>query len=217
LTEDGLFLQQLPKLHLKKIAEIRFSVSEPSKYDLSAIKKIIDIEMLPDSAVRAFANEDDITHSDIQAKIILIGKLLGYRTFTPDQSKVSRYGKLGDLCSEQKLPSEYIAERLVAKVRNIDVIWFDGEGFPINCFEVEHTTDITKGLLRLYQIRKLRIKMFIIAHDSSRLKFTAEVNKDPFYHVKHEYVFRTYSELNDFFETVKKFALQKGSFLNEDR
>jgi hypothetical protein len=213
LTEDGMFVQQLPELHLKKIAEVRLVVDLPVPYDLSAIKRIIDIETLPDKPFEA--EEGELTHSDIEAKIILIGKLLGYRTFTPDQSKESRYGKLGDLCSEKKMPTEYVAERLIAKVQNIDVIWFDSEGFPVNCFEVEHTTDITKGLLRLYQIRKLRIKMFIVAPNSSRAKFDTEVNKDPFYHVKREYVFRTYSELSDFFEVVKKFALVKGTFLDE--
>src|ERR1041384_6546880 len=51
LTEDGMFLQQLPSLHLKKIAEIRFSIKAPSQYDLSGIKRIIDIELLPDASI----------------------------------------------------------------------------------------------------------------------------------------------------------------------
>ena len=68
----------------------------------------------------------------------------------------------------------------------------------------------------MYQIRKLRIKMFIVANGTSKSKFTSEVDKDPFFHIKEEFVFRSYKELHEFFESVKKFALMKGSFLNED-
>ena len=65
----------------------------------------------------------------------------------------------------------------VDTVKFIDVIWFDDEGFPTHGFEVEHATDITKGLLRLYQVHKLKIKMFIIAAEDNRGKFEREFKK----------------------------------------
>lgn len=215
LTEDGMYCLEIPDLRLKKIGEIFLSSDVAAVApDLTEIKKIVNLELL--SGFTNLDPESGLTHSDIQAKIILIGKWLGYRTFTPDPSKESRYGKLGDLVSEKKMPTEYIAERLVEKVRQIDVIWFDDEGYPTHCFEVEHSTDITKGLLRMYQIRKLRIKMFIVSKDSAKAKFEAEIHKDPFLHVKEEFIFRSYKDLQEFFESVKKFAIMKGTFLNED-
>jgi hypothetical protein len=217
LTEDGMYLEEVPKLYLKKISEIAYAVRASARYDLSEVKKIINVEMLPDESINKAIEEGNLTHSDIQAKLIVIGNLLGYRTFTPDKSAISRYGKLGDLCSEVKIPSDYVPLRQINTVKNIDVIWFDIDGLPTHCFEVEHTTDITKGLLRLYQIRKLRIKMFIVAKESSRNKYSTELNKDPFYHIKEEFIFRTYSELKDFLDSVKRFALLKGAFLNEQK
>ena len=214
LTEDGMYLEEIPELQLKKISEIILSSVAETSFDLSEIKKIVNLELLP-----SFSNvepDEELTHSDIEAKILLIGKWLGHRTFTPDTGKVSRYGKLGELCTDKRMPTEYVAERLIDKVQQIDVIWFDEEGCPTHCFEVEHTTDITKGLLRMYQIRKLRIKMFIVATGTSKTKFETEVNKDPFFHIKQEFVFRSYKELHEFFESVKKFALVKGAFLNEE-
>ena len=214
LTEDGMFFEEIPELRLRKISEVMLSSVTEISYDLSEIKKIINLELLP-----SFSNiepDEELTHSDIEAKILLVGKWLGHRTFTPDSGKISRYGKLGNLCTDKRMPTEYVAQRLIDKVKQIDVIWFDDEGCPTHCFEVEHTTDITKGLLRMYQIRKLRIKMFIVANDTSKIKFDSEVDKDPFFHIKEEFVFRSYKELHEFFESVKKFALVKGSFLNED-
>lgn len=214
LTEDGLYCLEIPDLRLKKIGEIFLSSDVIPAPDLTEIKKIVNLELL--SGFTNLDPESGLTHSDIQAKIILIGKWLGYRTFTPDPSKESRYGKLGELVSEKKMPTEYIAERLLDKVKQIDVIWFDDEGYPTHCFEVEHSTDITKGLLRMYQIRKLRIKMFIVSKETSKTKFDAEVHKDPFLHVKEEFIFRSYKDLQEFFESVKKFAIVKGAFLSEE-
>ena len=92
----------------------------------------------------------------------------------------------------------------------IDVIWFDEEGYPTHAFEVEHTTDITKGLLRLYQTRKLRIKMFIISNQKN--KFETEVSKSPFVTIKNEFILRNYDELEEFFESVKRFKQMKDQF-----
>ncbi|RIK34576.1 MAG: hypothetical protein DCC52_00240 [Chloroflexi bacterium] len=214
LTEDGMYCLEIPELQLKKIGEIFLSADVSPSLDLSEIKKIVNLELL--SGFTNLDPESGVTHQDIQAKIILIGKWLGYRTFTPDPSKESHYGKLGDLTSEKRMPTEYIAERLLDKVKQIDVIWFDDEGYPTHCFEVEHSTDITKGLLRMYQIRKLRIRMFIVSKETSKTKFEMEVNKDPFLHVKEQFVFRSYRELQEFFDSVKKFAIVRGTFLHEE-
>lgn len=99
-------------------------------------------------------------------------------------------------------------------VKYIDVIWFDEEGYPTHAFEVEHTTDITKGLLRLYQIHKLRIKLYIISNQNSRKKFNKEISKNPFIKIKESFIFKNYKELDDFFKSVKEYSITKTRFLN---
>ncbi|MGI8884917.1 MAG: hypothetical protein ACR2IA_11820, partial [Pyrinomonadaceae bacterium] len=98
-------------------------------------------------------------------------------------------------------------------VKFVDVIWFDEEGYPTHAFEVEHTTDITKGLLRLYQVHKLRIKMFIISEEINKGKFQREVAKSPFAKIKNEFVFKNYDELDEFFQSVKHFSQMQERFL----
>jgi hypothetical protein len=204
LTEDGLFIEEIPDLYCNKVAEIYFPNHKKDLSRLKEISKIINIEV-----------DDDIplTHSDIQAKLILIGSYLNYRTYTPDRGKQSIYGTLGDLCSEKEIPKDSIPKLSIDTVRFIDVIWFDDEGYPAYAFEVEHTTDITKGLLRLYQIHKLRIRLYIIAEEENKVKFEKELQKSPFSKIKQEYVFKNYQELDEFFESVKNFTTVQEKFL----
>ena len=203
-TEDGLYLEEIPDLYCNKVAEVYFPNHKKDLSRLKEISKIINIEV------------DDgtpLTHSDIQAKLILIGSYLNYRTYTPDRGKQSIYGILGDLCSEKEIPQDSIPKLSIDTVRFIDVIWFDEEGYPAYAFEVEHTTDITKGLLRLYQIHKLHIRLYIIAEEENKAKFDRELQKSPFSKIKHEYVFKNYQELDEFFESVKNFTIVQEKFL----
>lgn len=217
VEEDGIRLFQIPEVELKSISEIVLPIQGRSAAFGSDISKIINIDMLPSAKMPRVDDDEEATHSDIQAKLLLIGSYLGYRTFTPDKSKKSRYGRLGSLSSEKEIPNDYIPARQILTVKNIDVIWFDQDGLPTHCFEVEHSTDVTKGLLRLFQIRKLRIRMFIVAAEKSKNKFEAELKKDPFYQIKEEFIFKTYQQLEDFFDSVKRFTLLKDSFLLEQQ
>lgn len=208
LTEDGLYLNKIPKLYLNRVSEIFYPNQRRSLGRLKEISKIINIEVQD--------KRGELTHSDIQAKLILIGSYLGYRTFTPDKSKKSVYGTLGELCSEEDISDDYIPPKQIDTIKYIDVIWFDDEGCPTHCFEVEHSTDVTKGLLRLYQVHKLRIKMFIIADESNKRRFEKELIKNPFNKIKEGYIFKNYNELDDFFESVKNFTQAQKQFLNDE-
>ncbi len=203
-TEDGLYVEEIPDLYCNKVAEVFFPISNKDLSRLKEISKIINIEVNDDAP---------LTHSDIQAKLILIGSYLNYRTYTPDRGKHSIYGQLGDLCSEKEVPIDSIPAVSIDTVRFIDVIWFDEEGYPTHAFEVEHSTDITKGLLRLFQVHKLRIKLYIIAEEENKVKFNKELLKNPFIKIKQDYVFKNYQELDEFFESVKKFTKVKEKFL----
>lgn len=202
-TEDGLFLEEVPELECNKVHTIYFPNHKRNielyRYNAS----LLDIDIPLDK---------ELSHTDVEAKLLLIGSYLNYRTYTPDVSTFSEIyqNKLGDICTEQQFPEEAIPKLSVDTVRMIDVIWFDEEGYPTHAFEVEHTTDITKGLLRLYQTRKLRIKMFIISNQKN--KFDTEVSKSPFVKIKDEFIFKNYDELEEFFESVKHFKEMKDKF-----
>lgn len=209
-TEDGLYIEEIPELYCNKVTEILFPNHKKDLSRLREISKIINIEI---------QDEVKLSHSDLQAKLVLVGSYLNYRTFvpTPDQGKMTIYGKtLGELCSEQNVPEGSIPALSLGTVKYVDVIWFDEEGYPTHAFEVEHTTDITKGLLRLYQVHKLRIKMFIISEEDNKGRFEREISKSPFAKIKNEFIFKNYDELDEFFQSVKHFSQMQEKFLAQN-
>lgn len=203
LTEDGLYLEEIPKLYCNKVHTIYYPNHKRNidlyRYNANLLDIIIPLDT-------------KLTHTDVQAKLLLIGSYLNYRTYTPDKSKFSRIynKKLGSICTDYKIPEGSIPELSFDTIKMIDVIWFDEEGYPTHVFEVEDTTDITKGLVRLYQTHKLKIKMFIISNQEK--KFEKEVSKMPFVKIKNEFIFKNYDELEAFFESVKKFKEMKQNF-----
>lgn len=202
-TEDGLFIEEIPQLICNRVHTIYYPNHKRNVELFRRNASLLNIEV---------PINRELTHTDIQAKLLLIGSYLNYRTYTPDASKTSDiYGrKLGDIASEEKIPEGAMPSLSLETVKMIDVIWFDQEGYPTHAFEVEHTTDITKGLLRLYQTRKLRIKMFIISNQKN--KFETEVSKSPFVTIKDEFILKNYDELEEFFESVKHFKQVKDKF-----
>jgi hypothetical protein len=205
-TENGLYLDEIPGLHCNKVTEVTLPNQQKDLSRLKEVSKIINIEI-----------QDDVklSHYDLQAKLVLVGSYLGYRTFVPapDKNKITIFGTLGDLCTEKEMPEGAIPALSLNTIKFVDVIWFDEEGYPTHAFEVEHTTDITKGLLRLYQVHKLRIKMFIISDEENKGKFEREVSKSPFAKIKNEFIFKNYDELDAFFQSVKHFSQMQEKFL----
>jgi hypothetical protein len=203
---DTLYLKEIEELQCRKVFKIPLSSYEGNVKVPKVVSKIINTK--PQEELK-------ISHYDLQAKLVLIGNYLGYRTFVPvpDKGKNTFFGSLGDLCSEDSLPEGSIPGLSLDTVKFVDVIWFDDEGYPTHAFEVEHTTDITKGLLRLYQLHKLRIKMFIISEEDNKRKFKREVSKSPFSAIKKEFIFKNYDELDEFFQLVKEFSQMQEKFL----
>ncbi|MEB3756207.1 MAG: hypothetical protein GSR79_05045 [Desulfurococcales archaeon] len=154
-------------------------------------------------------------HEEAQGALVELGNILGFDTYVPpeDRNKVVRGKRLGELTTLKDLP-QFTYPRLLDTVKHIDVIWFKEE-FPTYCFEVEDSTDVTKGLLRLYQIRQLGIKPIIIGPENKRNKFLVEIEKDPFYHIKKRYRFVSYEELARLLGLTKEFYDLKNRLLGD--
>jgi len=171
------------------------------------------IIVTPTLTARPVIDEEQLTHEEIEGILLELGNLLNFDTYTADKSKEYKGKRLGEISTLKEIP-HFTYPRILDTVRDVDVIWFKDD-FPRYCFEVEHTTDVSKGLLRLYQIKELPSKFFIVAPSSRVSKFEAEIRKDPFYRVRSKYTFRSYSELLEWFETAKIYHKQKESFLGQ--
>jgi hypothetical protein len=155
-----------------------------------------------------------LSHWDVMGILLELGNLLGFDTYVADPVKESNLlGKtLGEIALLKEIPP-FTYQRHLDTVKNVDVIWFRDE-FPAYCFEVEHTTGVTIGLLRLFQIRNFtNARFFVVAPSNIISKFQTEITKDPFYRIKTRYNFKSYEELVLFYEEAKKYHKIKDEFL----
>jgi hypothetical protein len=164
------------------------------------------------TAVAAESATDIRTHEAAEAVLLKLGNLLGYDTYTPDASKTFNGQKLGDLATLEELPF-FTSEKIMESVQNIDIVWMKEE-WPEYLFEVEHTTGVTSGLLRIYQAEKVSAKFFIVGPADVLKKYEREVEKAPFHRIKNKYRFRSYDDLREMFDATTRYRSVADKFLS---
>jgi predicted RNA-binding protein len=124
-------------------------------------------------------------HTHMQYVLARLGAAMGYNVFIPpgDRKHVWNGQELGQLprvVEELDLP---LVDRAMRIIKNIDVLWLDREAVQA-AFEVEKTTSIYSGLLRMTDLLALQpnlyIKCFLVAPDERRDEVLKQVNRATF-------------------------------------
>ncbi len=103
---------------------------------------------------RARELEGDRTHTEVQGWLRDLGRSLGYDVHVAanDRGRAWGNGTLGEGCLEA-LPAALSGQPGADAVRLIDVLWMDRESGRVRAaFEVEHTTSIYSGIVRLLDL-----------------------------------------------------------------
>jgi type II restriction enzyme len=115
------------------------------------------------------AQDSDRTHTEIQGWLRNLGLSLGFDVWVAanDKSRPFADGKLADGCIAQ-LPSSVSGGG--DAVALIDIVWFTKGGAPTAAFEVEHTTSIYSGIVRLLDLAhgaalSETLPLFLVAPD----------------------------------------------------
>jgi len=125
------------------------------------------------------------THTEIQWRLLDLGSRMGLNVRAPknDRGKCWNGEKVGDiphLLDSLPIQFEPGTHQIIER---IDVIWLNGKVF-VAAFEVEHTTSIYSGLLRmsdlLYMQPTITIKLYLVAPDERYAKFVSEVPRPTF-------------------------------------
>lgn len=121
----------------------------------------------------------------MQAKIAQIGAEMGFRIWVP---RNDRQRVLDHIEERQRgafldaLPLNY-DDTTLRTIENIDVIWLKGRAMA-RAFEIEHTTAIYSGLLRMADLLALQpnmdIRLHIVAPDDKREKVLREIRRPVF-------------------------------------
>ncbi|HET6935505.1 MAG TPA: type II restriction endonuclease [Candidatus Angelobacter sp.] len=119
------------------------------------------------------AREGDRTHTEVQGWLRDLGKSLGFDIWIAanDRNRALEAGKLGDGCLAE-LPPSVGGNGGADSVRLIDVLWLSkGTDQVAAAFEVEHTTSIYSGILRLLDLgtgiaQAGDLRLFLVAPDA---------------------------------------------------
>jgi type II restriction enzyme len=146
--------------------------------DLAAVRQLASKPSAADAAA-------DRTHTEVQQWLRDLGLALGYQVHVAvnDRTRACREGVLGDKCLDD-LPAALREAPGVEAVRLIDVLWVRGDDV-VAAFEVEHSTSIYSGIVRLLDLAKgapvqIARELFIVAPDNRASEVQAQVQRPAF-------------------------------------
>lgn len=116
-----------------------------------------------------YINPIESFHTIIQGRLIDIGNIRGYDTFSPDKSKKFNDKRLDSYTTVTKCPELQYTD--YNSLKHIDVVWFrrtNSHFYPEYAFEVEFSTGVWSGFGRLSTLREYQTKLYIITHDSKK-------------------------------------------------
>lgn len=122
--------------------------------------------------------------TEIQARIAGIGETMGFKIWLPrnDRSRVLQHWTQSKDSLLETLPLNY-DEATLSTIENIDVLWLRGRSI-VRAFEVEHSTSVYSGILRMADLLALQpnmdIKLHIVAPAERREKVFQEIRRPVF-------------------------------------
>lgn len=160
----------------------------------------------------ALALESDTTHTDIQGWLRDMGKALGFEVWIAanDRSRAYGGGFLADGCLVQ-LPEK--SAKGLDSVRLIDVVWLTaGEHRVTAAFEVEHSTSIYSGIVRMLDLALgteigADSTLFLVAPDNRRQEVAQQLARPAFSRVSELGIrYLPYSSLKEHKAAIGRFG-----------
>jgi hypothetical protein len=162
-------LLRVPKTYQTKLGAVTIPVEENPALDATS----------PPSGVAV------VTHEEIQWLLLKLGSDMGLDVWVARNDRRRQYAGniLGSVARARKELPQQFDEATNRTIELIDVLWLQGNSIAA-AFEVEHTTSIYSGLLRMADLismqPNIKIRLFIAAPDEKREKVIEEINRPTF-------------------------------------
>ncbi|MDO8455320.1 MAG: type II restriction endonuclease [Burkholderiaceae bacterium] len=162
----------------------------------------------------AVAQENDHTHTEIQGWLRDLGTALGYDIWIASNDKNRLYlgARLSEGCLDS-LPDPIRSSNAVDTVSLIDVLWVSKEsGKIVAAFEVEHSTSIYSGIVRMLDLalgvpEHSGAAFFLVAPDVREQDVRAQFSRPAFSRVSELDVrYLGYSQLKQHKEAIGRFG-----------
>jgi len=134
--------------------------------------------------------KEDDTHTKMQYLLVKAGKALGYDVVVALNDRSREYnGEKFSFLTLPALPEMGISDDVTEVINFIDVLWFKKGTNDIECaFEVEKTTSIYSGLLRLkdliYSLSDNDYHVFVLIPDDREKEMLAQLKRPAFADLK---------------------------------
>ncbi|WP_034388669.1 hypothetical protein [Deinococcus sp. YIM 77859] len=166
------------------------------------------------SRALAAAREGDRTHTEVQGWLRDLGRALGFGVWIAanDRSRPYAGGKLGDGCLDT-LPAALTGTPGAEAVRLIDVLWLERpSGRVVAAFEVEHTTSIYSGIVRMLDLalgapEQAVEGLYLVAPDGREAEVREQLHRPAFSRVQDLGVrYLPYGELEKHRDVMARFG-----------
>ncbi|MGA2139291.1 MAG: hypothetical protein ABSH14_10560 [Verrucomicrobiia bacterium] len=166
---------------------------------------------LSTSDTRSSTGKED-PHGEQQGMLLQLGSLCGYETFTNSTDRTIRRfrGEPISKLATVRNDADALSTLPLGKIRNTDVMWMmeDSEGlYPRYAFEVENSTKVRSGLLRLLRIpERFHTELYIIGpSDEESDLFASYMSESPFRQHAGRFHFFRYEAVKAFYESGLSF------------
>lgn len=158
------------------------------------------------------AQEADHTHTEVQGWLRDLGLALGYGVWVAanDAGRAYGAGRLADGCLK-RLPDNLEQSNAAEAIRLIDVLWLHG-GEVVAAFEVEHTTSIYSGIVRMLDLalgieRGGARSLFLVAPDDREADVRAQFARPAFSRIgEFDLRYLPYGELRSHRVAISRFG-----------
>lgn len=131
----------------------------------------------------------DPSHDEIQWLLLSLGSAMKLHLWVArnDRNKSFQGNAFSEVRGLQPILPVQFDQRTQRIVELIDVLWLQGNSI-IAAFEIEHTSSVYSGLLRMSDLialqPNLNINLYIVAPDDRRAKVKSEINRPTFARLK---------------------------------
>jgi type II restriction enzyme len=153
---------------------------EAWKADMAAVRESAAVPEVEN------ASPGSRTHAEIQVWLRDLGKALGYTVWIAANDRNRLFGGtlLGNGCREQ-LPESLATLAGGDSIPLIDVLWLDLEDQVVAAFEVEHSTSIYSGILRVTDLARsvppqTLPGLYLVAPDNREAEVRAQASRPAF-------------------------------------
>ena len=189
--QDGEFLSRLLNAQSTKSKPYPLNEQDAKKLTTHTVNrpnKVVTVSVPDDSAIieeTQSVKETETRESiRIQSLIAQIGERMGMSIWIPraDRLRVLKEWKKETQNLMERLPLNY-DDTTLRTIEQIDVLWLRGRSI-VRAFEVEHTTSVYSGILRMADLLALQpnmdIKLHIVAPSAKREKVFQEIRRPVF-------------------------------------